>query len=166
MAGRISALLDEVRRRNSVREKAHNDITFFHSLDSDGDRLSFLRTLDAMEKAAFIEESLKGRVSKVCAHALHLHKDADGADVDKWYIEGKMKVAGQWYTLLSYPDDFKVDMYHPTHEGTRYPVLYLYFFAWEVEGCPRINGKVFMGHELLSLFDSSNRSVRKLMPQG
>ena len=165
MNGRLVEILERIRHRNTVKAEAQKDISFFHSLDRDEDRLSFLKSLDPMEKAAFIEESLKGRAGRTSVHALHLHRDADGADVDRWYIEGRTKIGGRQYSILSYPDENRIDMYHPTCEGVHCPVLYFYFSGWKADDCPRINGKVFAGHELLDLLDSSNRNLKDMMPK-
>ena len=157
--------LDEIRRRNHIIEEAHKDISFFLSLDGEEDRFLFLQSLDAMEKAAFICQSLKGRASGTFVHVLHLYRDADGVDVDRWYIEGRTKIAGHWYTILSHPDEERVDMYHPTHDMSRRPVLYLFFARWKTEDCPGINGKVLSGQELLQFIDPTNRSLKDMMPK-
>lgn len=109
MNGRLRDILERIRHRNTVKAEAQKDISFFHSLDRDEDRLSFL--------------------------------------------------------ILSYPDENRIDMYHPTCEGVHCPVLYFYFSGWKADDCPRINGKVFAGHELLDLLDSSNRNLKDMMPK-
>ena len=85
--------------------------------------------------------------------------------MDRWYIEGRTKIAGHWYTILSHPDEERVDMYHPTHDMSRRPVLYLFFARWKTEDCPGINGKVLSGQELLQFIDPTNRSLKDMMPK-
>lgn len=154
--------LNAIRERNERREHALKDMSFFHRLDDDWDRFSFLCSLDCLELASLLELALKDRFIRCSVRPYVLHHVVDDRHVDEWVISGQMKLKGQWFDILSFPGQKTVPETDPIRPvRTRRELILL--FSDEFDGVSPQGSTVLFGEDLVRLFDSSFRNVEAMI---